>query len=86
MLNPLLFALASIIFYPSVSIYYVIWALWSFCIVSESCKLVPLWMVRGKLDCCNSTCRYPVDCFVRDVIICNEVEEHLNGYNAVLSR
>jgi len=28
-------------------------------IVSECCNFVLLWMFRGKLDCCISTCSFP---------------------------
>jgi len=37
-------------------------------IVSECCNLVLMWMVRGKLDCCISTCSFPVDTYVHVVI------------------
>jgi len=41
-----------------------------FSMISECCSLVLMWMVRGKLDCCISTCSFPVDTYVHVVIIC----------------
>ena len=56
---PLFFAMASIVSHSSFFMigecYHPIY------IVSECCNLVLVWMVRGKLDCCISTCSFPVD-------------------------